>query len=90
MEQRTSILFQDPDLSQMLLSSDLVVGDVFHKSFIEVAEGGAEAAAATAIVIRTESEPEYGPTVQLDRPFLFAIHDQETGAILFFGRLSNP
>ena len=89
-ERATQILYQNPDLSQIVEGAPLQVTGVFHKSFIEVAEGGAEAAAATAIVAGITSVPEYGPAVDLDRPFLFAIHDQETGAILFFGRLNDP
>jgi serine protease inhibitor len=30
------------------------------------------------------------PQVIADRPFLFAIHDEETGTILFIGQLQNP
>ena len=53
-----------------------------------VDEKGTEAAAATAVAI---SEAVSAPaTVVIDKPFLFAIRDDATGAILFTGRVTNP
>ena len=34
--------------------------------------------------------PHYDPSLALARPFLFAIRDRVTGAILFMGQLTNP
>jgi serpin B len=62
---------------------------VLHKAFIAVAEKGTEAAAATAVVVRPTSVPQ-GLKVVLDRPFLFFVRDEPTGAILFMGRVSDP
>ena len=77
-------------IDQILNQESLSVSDVVHQTFFAVDEGGVEAAAATAIILGIESEPDPVPTVQLNRPFLFAIHDAQTGMILFFGRLMNP
>ena len=69
------------------------VSEVLQKVFIEVAEEGAEAAAATAILIEAGSAPgEMEPPQQLrfDQPFLFFIHDLKTGAVLFMGRVVDP
>ncbi len=32
----------------------------------------------------------HGPTVTVDRPFLFVVRDQPTGAVLFLGRVTDP
>jgi serpin B len=54
-----------------------------------VNEAGTEAAAATAVIVGETSAPEPA-AIHLDRPFLFFIRDIETGAVLFFGRVSDP
>lgn len=79
------------DLSGMTNDLGLKVTDAFHKTFIAVDEGGAEAAAATAIVTGpTTSEPPPATVARIDRPFIFAIRDKETGVFLFYGRVVNP
>jgi serpin B len=71
---------------------DLFIGDVFHQAFLAIDETGTEAAAATAVVVRTVSAPPppIPVTFTVDRPCLFAIYDRPTGQILFVGRLVNP
>lgn len=69
------------------------VSDVLHKAFVSVDEKGAEAAAATVVGMTAgampgpETEP---PEVRIDRPFLFAIRDAQTGSLLFLGRVLDP
>ena len=91
--QGLDILFKNPDLSG-ISDRPLVVGEVLQKAFIEVAEEGAEAAAATAILIESGSAPGPAPEppleLRFDHAFLFLIHDVDTGAILFMGRLNDP
>lgn len=69
----------------------LYISGVFHKAFVAVDEEGTEAAAATGIVAKAVSIPAT-PTVSLtiDRPFIFLIRDDVTGAILFQGRVEVP
>jgi len=69
---------------------DLYISIVFHKAYISVAEKGTEAAAATAVVVRTDSAVDYGLNVVAERPFLFFLRDEPTGAILFMGRVLDP
>jgi len=57
---------------------------------MDVDEKGTTAAAATAVVMRATAIPAEPVTVRLDRPFLFALRDLPTGAILFLGRVTDP
>jgi serpin B len=71
----------------------LHIDKVIQEAFIEVTEAGTEAAAATA-VIESEDSAEEGPPPKLtivhaDRPFLYFIRDQSTGAVLFAGRVTD-
>ncbi|MBM3321516.1 MAG: serpin family protein [Candidatus Eisenbacteria bacterium] len=79
----------DADLSGMTEGGGLFVDEAYHKTFIAVDEKGAEAAAATAIVIRESAVPA-DHTFRADRPFLFLIRDRGTGEILFLGRVTDP
>ncbi|MEA2598142.1 MAG: serpin [Thermomicrobiales bacterium] len=73
-------------------SEPLFIGEVLHKAFISVDENGTEAAAATVgLVVTGGPGPEEEPTeVRVDRPFIFAIRDTQTGTVLFMGRVTNP
>jgi serpin B len=68
----------------------LAINDVIHRAVIDVTEEGTEAAAATAITMMTTSMPSHVEPFVVDRPFLFYIADDATGAILFEGRISDP
>jgi serpin B len=72
----------------------LFISKVLHKAFVEVNEKGAEAAAATAVIMvpksaAKETQP-FIPEFRADRPFLFLIRDRESGTILFLGRVTQP
>lgn len=66
------------------------VADVLQKTFVEVDEEGTEAAAVTAVVIAETSAPPPPIEFFVDRPFLVAIEDGYTGAILFLGQITSP
>ena len=78
------------NFSKINATDQLYITKVKHKSFIEVNEEGTEAAAVTSIGIGVTSigpgEPEFHAT----RPFLFLITEEDTGAILFAGKVENP
>ena len=59
---------------------------VAHKAFISVDEFGTLAAAGTAAGFTIGILP----TIDLRRPFIFAIRDNATGTILFLGRVLDP
>jgi len=70
---------------------ELWISQIKHKAFIEVNEKGTEAAAATAVEMATKAAmPQPTPIFRADHPFIFIIRDNETGSILFMGRISNP
>ena len=78
------------DFSGITAEERLVISAVIHQANIDVDEKGTEAAAATAVVMRTTGAPEEPVTLRVDRPFLFALRDVPTGAILFLGRIADP
>lgn len=78
------------DLSGMLPGGGLFIDEAYHKTFIAVDETGAEAAAATAVVVGETSVPMPDAEFVADRPFVFGIRDRETDVWLFFGRVTDP
>jgi serine protease inhibitor len=60
---------------------------VDQKTFLEVNEEGTEAAAATAVGVGVTSAPEV-IEMTVDRPFLLAIRERLSGAIMFLGVLN--
>ena len=77
--------------------SDLYSGDmpnvylsnVMHKAVVEVNEEGTEAAAATGVTFAYSNYQEPFNFV-VDRPFFFAIRDNQTGTLLFMGMVTEP
>lgn len=73
-----------------ITAEPLFVSKVVHKAFVEVKEEGTEAAAATGIGMNMFSMPLPKPIFKADHPFLFLIRHNDSGAILFLGRLVRP
>lgn len=85
------IAFSDSaDFSGISPEEPLQIAEVVHEAFIAVDEYGTEAAAATAVIGRASAAPSQPIEFTVDRPFLFLIRDDETGAILFMGRVLDP
>lgn len=79
------------NFSKMGTSSrgNLYIGDILHKTFIAVDQEGTKAGAATKVeMLCGSAAPEL--SVILDRPFLYAIVDNETNLPLFVGTMVNP
>jgi serpin B len=69
----------------------LAIDQIEHRALIEVAEEGTEAAAASGVAIGLRSvRPSPAEPFRVDRPFLFYIVDDATGAVLFQGRIVDP
>ena len=69
----------------------LAIGNVIHKTYINVGEKGTRAGAVTAVlVMATSARPSSQPKeVILDRPFVYSIVDTDTGLPIFIGVLNN-
>jgi serpin B len=81
------------DFSGITAAQRLRIDEVVHKAYIDVNEEGTEAAAATAVVMTASArfmDPEPPVDMVVDRPFLFAITDPQTGLPLFLGRVTDP
>lgn len=86
---------KEADFSGISSSEGLGISEVIHQAVVEVDEKGTEAAAATAVVMTptaapVSQDPPKPIVFRADHPFLFAIRDMRTGAILFLGRLERP
>ena len=66
------------------------IDEIYHQAVVIVDEKGTEAAAATGIVVSTESASAPPPVFKADHPFIFMIKDNKTDAILFLGQVNKP
>ena len=71
---------------------NLYIGDVLHKTFIQVDETGAKAGAATKVSMRMTSAAAQTTLkeVVFNRPFVYAIIDTNTKLPIFIGTVANP
>lgn len=86
-ERGMAVAFSDAADFSAMTRQPVRISGVLHKTYIEVDEEGTEAAAATAVEIGVTSiEPPTPPFEFIaDRPFFFAIRDDQTGTLLFVG-----
>lgn len=72
----------------------LSIEEVYHQTFVSVDEKGTEAAAATAIVLQADpgGQPDLEKpiAVHVNRPFFYAIIDQQSAGAIFMGRIVDP
>lgn len=68
----------------------LFLSAAIHQAFIDVKEEGTEAAAATGLTLSAGLPDETPVKFLADHPFLFFIRENNTGSILFLGRVVNP
>ena len=68
----------------------VMVDRVIHKTHIELDRNGTKAAAATAVVAKESSAYMESPIeIRMDRPFVYALVDNETGIPLFIGSVKT-
>jgi serpin B len=80
------------DFSDMAEGNRVWISRVRHKTFVSTDEKGTEAAAATMVAMTLSAimDEEKPFRMVVDRPFLCAIRDNETGALLFLGAVADP
>jgi serpin B len=86
------VAFSDTaNFSRITPTGGINISEVIHQTFIDVQEEGTEAAAATIVHIDGSSGGEYVPSYfKADRPFLYVIKENSTGAIVFIGKVGKP
>jgi serpin B len=75
------------------IATRLVIHRVKHKTILEVSEEGTEAAAVTSVQMKRSAvirPPAEKFNMIVDHPFICAIEDGKTGAILFLGSIVEP
>jgi len=72
----------EPSANFSRIAPGIWIDEVRHKTFVEVNEEGTEAAAVTIISFVRGLPPE----MSVNRPFIFAIREHQSGTILFVGR----
>ncbi len=78
------------DFSGITGNKRLFIHNIIHKAYVKVDEQGTEAAAATAVILAEVGYKQSIPIFKADHPFIFLIRDNETGSILFIGRIVDP
>ncbi len=82
----------EADFSGITGDRSLKIGQVLHRARVRVDEEGAEAAAASGVMMQlTAAIPSRDvPLFRADHPFLFVVLDESTQTILFAGRIMRP
>ncbi|GAB3400042.1 serpin family protein [Flindersiella endophytica] len=78
------------DFNGIGVRENLYITQAVHKANITVDEWGTEAAAVTAIGMRTTAMPVVDTRIRADRAFAFSIVHKPTGAQLFVGQVADP
>ena len=88
------LAFTDEAQFGRMCENPVKISEVIHQAWIEVAEKGTEAAAATAVtMMRVTAMPvkEDPPKVFIaDHPFLYFVIDDRNGGIVFAGSVMDP
>lgn len=80
------------DFSGISEADKLFISQVLHKTAFSLDDQGTKAAAVTGVFLNMEMAPVQIPPdriVTLDRPFVYAIVDTQTGLPLFLGTLTD-
>ena len=78
------------DFSLITPGGGIFISRVIHQTFIDVQEEGTEAAAATIVELRETAGPPQPLVFRAEKPFLYLIKENSTGAIMFMGKVGRP
>jgi len=79
------------DFSRIVSAGGIKISKVIHQTFIDVQEEGTEAAAVTIVTADGSSGGEYVQSYfKAERPFLYVIKENSTGALVFIGKVGKP
>lgn len=76
------------DFSRMVQGGGVAIDFVKQNAFVDVNEEGTEAAAVTSVGVTVTSLPQT-QEFRVDRPFVFAIREKFSGAVLFVGKIDR-
>jgi serpin B len=85
-------IYGNADFSNMYAVNpgEFYISKAIHKAYIQVSESGTVATAVTAVGISVFLDLQSPPVIKADHPFLYAIVEKQTGAVLFTGILNDP
>jgi len=72
------------------MGAGLYLDTAVHKTYLSVDEAGTVAAAVTSVGVGVTDAPVPEFNMAVNRPFVCAILDQQTGEILFYGAIDTP
>jgi serpin B len=82
--------FMSGDFSPMTPAEDLAITEVGHATYLRVDEAGTEAAAATDVVVGEMAEAPPPDEFIVDRPYVFLLRDEGTGALVIAAAIVDP
>jgi serine protease inhibitor len=83
-------IFSSKSVDRVVADEPLLIAGVYHAAVLRVDETGIEGAAGTAVVAPTGTWQPPAVEVRVDRPFLFLVTHQRTGAVAFVARVREP
>jgi serpin B len=82
-------IFEKDNADFSMLGSDFYIGDIWQTTIISATERGKEKSNITKVdLTRAKGQGKY--FFRVDRPFLVAAIDNQTGCILMIGTMVNP
>lgn len=87
----TSIFSENADLGNIFSENvkNLYVSNILQDTLIDVNEEGTEAASTTVVTVENTAVLEPPMELKFNKPFTYFVMDNDSGEILFMGRLAN-
>lgn len=78
------------DFTRLFQPGGIFISNVKHKTYIKLDEEGTEAAAVTSVEVGYTSVGPGDFFMRVNRPFIIAIREHNSGTILFIGKIIKP